>query len=471
MNSNFSPTLIIEQVLGPLDWFIFIFILVLTFGSVIYGQLKKRGALNQKEHFLDLLLMGRRLTLPLFVATLVATWYGGIFGVTRIAFESGIFNFITQGVFWYASYLIFAFFMVHKMAPYQALTMPDLIHKMFGPRSSKLSAVFNFFNVLPIAYLISLGLFTQSLFGGDLFIHMLIGLIVVLSYSSFGGLRAVVYSDLIQFFVMCFSVAMVLAFSFSTFGGLEFLKTELPQNYFHLTGQHGYSATLVWGLIALSTLVDPNFYQRCFAAQKPSTAKKGIVISTVIWCCFDICTTLGAMYARATIPEADSAQGYLIYSLQLLPDGLRGLFLAGLLATILSTLDSYLFLAGTTLAYDLAPRKWRGRPWVHHLGVLSVGFLALALAELFDGNIKLVWKVLGSYFTACLLLPVVAGHLFSQRISDRGFVFSALLAAMAVTVWQLAPLPSLLSEWEPLYVGLVTSALGLFFSSIFLRSA
>jgi len=228
---------------------------------------------------------------------------------------------------------------------------------------------------------------------------------------------------------------------------------------------------LVWGLIALSTLVDPNFYQRCFAAKTPETARKGILISTVIWCCFDICTTFGAMYARATIPEADSAQAYLIYSIQLLPPGLRGLFLAGLLATILSTLDSYLFLAGTTLAYDLAPQKWRGRPWVHHLGVILVGIIALAMAGLFEGNIKDVWKILGSYFAACLLFPVVAGHLFPNKISDKSFVTSAILAAMTVTAWHVLPLSAPLSLVEPLYAGLVVSGLGLFLSSKLLRSA
>lgn len=471
MKPSFSSTLSIPQVLSPIDWMIFALVLILTFSSVIYGQMKRKRQLAQKEHFLDLLLMGRRLTLPLFVSTLVATWYGGIFGVTRIAFESGVFNFITQGVFWYASYMIFAFFMVQKIAPYKALTMPDLIGKMFGPRSSRLSAVFNFFNVLPIAYLISLGLFTQNLFGGTLFLHMGLGLIVVLSYSSMGGLRAVVYSDLIQFFVMCFSVAMVLFVSINTFGGIGFLESKLPTSYFKLTGHHGIGPTLVWGLIALATLVDPNFYQRCFAAKNIQTARKGILISTVIWCFFDICTTLGAMYARATIPEADSAQAYLTYSLQLLPAGLRGLFLAGLLATILSTLDSYLFLAGTTLAYDLAPLKWKGRPWVHHFGVVLVGILALVLAVIFDGNIKEVWKILGSYFAACLLFPVVAGHIFPKKISDLSFVSSTILAAIVVTAWQLLPLSNQLSQIEPLYAGLLASALGLFLSSNFLRSA
>ena len=100
----------------PLDWIVFFGVLGATLASVLYGQsLKSQLSDQDKNGPLELLLMGRRLTLPLFVATLVATWYGGIFGVTALTFEKGIYNFLTQGVFWYLSYLFFAFFLVKKI--------------------------------------------------------------------------------------------------------------------------------------------------------------------------------------------------------------------------------------------------------------------------------------------------------------------------------------------------------------------
>ena len=95
--------------------------------------------------------MGRQLTLPLFVATLVATWYGGIFGISEITFNYGIYNFVTQGIFWYAAYLIFAFFITDKIARYNSMTLPDLTGQMFGPKSAKVSAVFTFFYITPVA--------------------------------------------------------------------------------------------------------------------------------------------------------------------------------------------------------------------------------------------------------------------------------------------------------------------------------
>ncbi|MBN1326509.1 MAG: sodium:solute symporter family protein, partial [Candidatus Cloacimonetes bacterium] len=198
---DFKATVDYKQVVTSLDWLVFFAVFLLTIASVIYGQyLRKRQQQKEVEQYpiLELLLMGRRLTLPLFVATLVATWYGGIFGVTRIAFEQGIFNFITQGFFWYIAYLIFAIFITHKVAKYKAVTLPDLVNKMFGPKSGKLSGVFNFFNVLPIAYVISLGLIIQAFFGGEVWQGMLVGVTIVILYTIYGGFRAVVFSDLIQ---------------------------------------------------------------------------------------------------------------------------------------------------------------------------------------------------------------------------------------------------------------------------------
>ena len=222
MNSDQSE---IINLITTLDWIVFSTVLVLTVSTVFYGHhLKKKGEENTP---LEVLLMGRQLTLPMFIATLVATWYGGIFGVTAIAFEKGIFNFVTQGFFWYVTYLLFAFFLVDKIAKYKALTLPDMIEKMFGAKSAKLAAIFNLFNVLPIAYVISLGLFIEVLFGFSFAISTAIGILIVLSYSLIGGFRSVVFSDLIQFFVMCTSVFLILVFSINNFGSLNFSSKDL----------------------------------------------------------------------------------------------------------------------------------------------------------------------------------------------------------------------------------------------------
>jgi len=167
------------------------------------------------------------------------------------------------------------------------------------------------------------------------------------------------------------------------------------------------------------------------------------------------------MYARAVIPEANPGDAYLTFVVQLLPTGLKGFFLAGILATVLSTLDSYLFIAGTTLAYDLAPKKWKGKVWIHHFGMILVAVLSIFFALSFDGNIKKVWKTFGSLSAACLLLPVLYGYIFPKKLSDKQFVFSCLIGVVTTSYWRNATHMGFWKEVDELYLGLLGTSLGL----------
>lgn len=449
----FSPRVDLLAELEFLDFFVFISSLILTFSVVFYSHLKQKRT-KQKESFLDYMLMGRRLTLPFFIATLVATWYGGIFGVTEIAFESGLYNFITQGVFWYITYFIFALFLVDKIKAYEAITLPELAGEMFGKNARLIAAIFNFFNVVPVTYTISLGIFIKVFTGVSLFYSCLLGVGFACFYSLFGGFRAIVLSDFLQFFIMCFSVALVLFYSVNHFG-LSFLFENLPEAHFSFTGKNSLLTTFSWGFIALGTLVNPGFYQRCFAAETTSVAKKGIFVSTLIWFLFDLCTTLGAMYAAAVIPEAIPTEAYLTYSLQLLPHGLRGFFLAGVAATILSTIDSYLFIASNTLSYDLAPKRWKKSIVLSKLSMLFTGLFSILLAMAFSGSIKSVWKTLGSYSAGCLLLPIVLGYLKKNLVTDALFTVMTMSSAIGITLWRYYGTKDI----DDLYIGLFLGAL------------
>jgi len=83
------------------DWIIFSSTILVTSLAAWYGWILRKKADNHYQQdpqnsWTDYILMGRRLTLPLFVATLVATWYGDILGVTQIAFEYGLYTFLTR---------------------------------------------------------------------------------------------------------------------------------------------------------------------------------------------------------------------------------------------------------------------------------------------------------------------------------------------------------------------------------------
>lgn len=443
------------QFLNVYDWIIFFTVLLATLLSVLWGQKIKKG-LPEKEQMstVELLLMGRSLTLPIFVATLVATWYGGIFGVTALAFEKGIYNLLTQGIFWYSSYLIFAFFLVKRIRNYNVMTIPELAGRVFGPGAERLTASLNFLNLLPIAYTISLGIFLKSLFGGSLFLNTTAGVVLVTLWSLWGGFRAVVFSDIVQFFFMIISVFLVVVFAWMAMGSPLELMNKLPATHFDWSGGETIGTICVWGFIALSTLVDPNFYQRVLAADSEKTAKRGIVISTIIWFIFDCCTTLGAMYARAALPEANPQDAYLQFAIQLVPNGVRGLILAGVLAIILSTLDAYLFNAATCVSYDFFKLKERFKIWHHHVALIFVAAISILFGLQFEGNVVEVWKTMGSFSAACLLFPLLVGQWKPGAISERRFCWAVSFGCIGIVSWKVVNKLYPFSTLDEFYIGL-----------------
>jgi len=415
------------ELFSHIDWLVFGVCMSITLGFVIYGNLRTSTPTTDSEY----ILMGRRLTLPVF------------------------------------AYILFAFLIAKKVRQSSAITLPELVKQIFGPNAGKVAAVFNLFNVVPIAYAISLGHLTHVLFGLDLWQGMFLGTSFVLAYSIFGGFRAVIYSDMAQFFTMCASVFVLLYFARMEYGGFDFLRSNLPRKSLRLIGDGSWetvSQIIVWGFIALSTLVDPNFYQRCFAADSERTAKTGILLSICIWFLFDCCTIFGSMYAAAAMPDLTPESAYLEFALATLPEGFRGFFIAGILATIFSTIDSYVFIAANTISYDFFGGFFKNsfsRRWLDRLSILLVGLTACVLGLVFQGSVKAVWKTFGSLSAGCLLVPVVWQLMRPGYFSENSFLGSVVASALGITYWRnLAP-----NAWtvniDDLYVGIFLSVTSL----------
>ncbi len=109
----------------------------------------------------------------------------------------------------------------------------------------------------------------------------------------------------------------------------------------------------------------------------------------------------------------------------------------------------------------MVPKKWKGKVSLYHLGIIFVGILAVVMGLVFDGNIKSVWKTLGSYSASCLLLPVVYGYIFPGKIKDMQFVFASILGVITVTIWRNVSLPGFWQNVDELYMGIVATSLGL----------
>ncbi len=431
------------------------------------GRLFRKSATGAVEF----IVASRGLTLPAFTASLVSTWYGGILGVGEYTFSYGISNWLVFGVPYYLYAAVFALFIARRARRSQVLTVPDLLENNFGRPAALAGAGMMFIMTVPAAYVLMLGVLLNFATGWPLWVGVVLGTALSVSYVYRGGLKAVVATDIIQFFLMFLGFLILVPVCYSKFGGWDFLQANLPTGHLKWDGGLGVQAIAVWYFIALSTLVEPAFYQRCFAAKSEKVAKRGIFAAIGLWMVFDFLTTTAGLYARALLPDlANPVQAFPALAAHVLPPFFQGIFTVALLATIMSTVDSYAFICAVTLGRDVVGR-WRGKladdeeqslPLIR-MSLTVTAVLAVAMALLSESVIDL-WKILGSLGTPVLLGPMMLAHK-GVRLSGGKTALVMVGSGMTAAVWLLLGGGDAWLGVEAIFPGLLFSGLGLWWVS------
>ncbi len=421
-------------------------IIVLYMGGILYLGLRSRQ--RPEARLKRYLLGGRRLTLVPFVATLVSTWYGGILGVGEFTYSYGLVNLLIFGLPYYVFALLYALFLARRVHEDAALTIPDRFRLHYGPRSARLGAVLVFVLATPAPYLLMLGIMLRYLLGIPLWAAVLSGTLFSTIYLWRGGFQSVVRTDIFQFALMFIGFLVLLGMLMAR-EPLQAMWAELPASHRHWRGAGALSwqAIIVWFLIGSWTFVDPGFYQRCVAAKSGDTAARGILLGIAFWFAFDLLTTAAGLYAVILLPqlsaglEGAAVGAFPLLAAAVLPTGLLGLFFVALLATIMSTIDSFVFIGATTLGRDLAPQRGQGLAAERRRirwGIVASAVLGFVLAVRIPSVVSL-WYMLGMVMVPGLLLPVLITFTRRVALTDRAAMTVALAGVATAATWALTP--------------------------------
>lgn len=328
-----------------------IIIIVIFFVSLlVIGFISSKKTLSNSE---DYLLSGRKVGLFLFVLINVSTWYGGIIGVGEFTYRYGLVSWFTQGLPYYIFAFLFAVFFAKKIRAASLFTIPDKLNEVYGKKVAILSAIIVFILVSPAPYLLMSANLISLVFNLPILISLIIGIILSGSYLIKGGFRSNVYADAYQFFIMFIGFIIIFLVCICNFGGLKYLQQNLPASHLKITGNTSPAFLIIWFLIAMWTFADPGFHQRSYAAKTGNVAQKGIIISIFFWALFDFLTTTTGLFSKAILPNLSSpVLAFPLLAEKILSPGLKGIFYAAMFATILSTLNSFLFLSATTISRD-----------------------------------------------------------------------------------------------------------------------
>jgi len=166
---------------------------------------------------------------------------------------------------------------------------------------------------------------------------------IVVLYSAFGGVWAVIQTDMLQFVFLGVFLPVTLLIGLFKVGGPAELMASVPDAHLSFMGTWtlGLFASVFLAFLLGETLVPP-YTQRAFSTPDPANARKGYVMSGIFAFFFFFVSASIGLVALALYPDISPDQAVPTVVKNVVPIGLVGLVVAALLAVVMSTASSYL---------------------------------------------------------------------------------------------------------------------------------
>ncbi len=299
------------------------------------------------------------------------------------------------------------------------------------------------------------------LFGWDYSAGAIIGAGIVVLYCFSGGIRASIWTDAAQSFVMICAMALMLFVSVSTVGGIgDFAAAlgDVSPTYLNLFAENmtlgGFWGPVLfvggWVFAGFGVIGQPHIMVRFMAMDQPEQMGR-VRAYYYLWFSAFYAMTIGAgLAARLLLPEVDAFDPELALptlALQLLPDVLVGLVLAGLFAATMSTADSQILSCSAAISRDFGIKKLRSY-WLTKLATVLVTATALAIAVFGSGSVFILvliaWSALGAAFG-----PLLIVYAFGGKPDEPLAVMMVLSGIAAVLLWRQLGLSEIMYEIAP----------------------
>lgn len=354
---------------------------MLVIGYVV-GKLKIKDAD-------DYMLAGRRMGLFMVAFSLSANNIGGG-STTGLAGKA----YTTWGMsaIWYVLAASIAMIPLAYFAPKirktMAVTIPEVIGRRFGKFSAGFSAVLNILALfcLTSSQVAASGSVVSVLTGLDTRLCMIIAGVVIIAYTTFGGMIADQVSDLVQFIIILFGLAIATPFVIKGCGGWSAIAAKLPEGQTDFT-KIGWVVIIGYIFNYFCTFLSgPEMISRFESAKDEKTAFNASILSAILMAAMAIFPTLlglAALSVKDALGNPASGSAMMAVTEQFAPSVITGLVSAAIISATMSSADSNLLCMSTMFMNDLvkpySKRSFEGMNEVKVTRICNVIFCAVAM--------------------------------------------------------------------------------------------
>ena len=451
-------------------------IVIYLVGMLLVGFVYSKSNEDSTDFYLGGRKMGPLVTAMSAEASDMSSWL--LMGLPGLAYLTGIaspgWTAIGLAVGTWLNWLIVARRLRRYSANLDAITVPQFLSLRFHDQRNLLNAlgaviIIVFFIPYTASGFAACGKLFHSLFGVDYMIAMIVSALVIVGYTILGGFRAVTTTDLIQSVVMSIALVAVLAYGIGVAGGWGAVMENAHSlsGYLTMAASHNAAAgtaasyslldivsTMAWGLGYFGM---PHILLRFMAIED----EKKLVLSrriASVWVVIAMTASivigvvgLGMTKAGALEFLSGSSSETLIVRIAsliaqhgVLAAVLAGLILAGILAATMSTADSQMLAAASSVSQNILQEFGHMK-----LTIICVSVVGVMLARDPDssvfGIVSFAWAGFGGAFGAVVLCA-----LFWKRCNWQGALAGMLCGGLMVFVWKylISPLGGVFGIYE-----------------------
>ncbi len=459
------------------------FIVVYLLISIAIGLYAARRVHNTADYAVA----GRSLPLAVVIATTFATWFGSetVLGVPAKFVQNGLGS-VVEDPFGASMCLVFVgLFFAYKLYQRNLITIGDYYRQRFGRGVEVFCSL-----VIMVSYLgwvaaqiTALGLVFNLITQGTVSIAqgMVIGTLIVLVYTLYGGMWSVAMTDFIQMIVIALGLIVIAWYAAGLAGGADKVLHYAVKNgklQFFPTG--GFKEWLFFSAAAMSMMLgsipQQDVFARVMSSKDAKTAVRGPVIGGILYFLFALIPMFVVMAAVIIMPEAtttllkDDPQKVLpTLVMQKMPLLLQIVFFGALLSAIMSTASATLLAPSTTFVENILRNIKPGMSDAATLKAMRISvvvFTAAVLTYAINMQGTPIYDLVSGAYQITLVgafVPLVFG-LYWYRATTQGAVLSIVLGIVTWLVFTYVP--SLAESFPPQLAGLIAALLGMLAGSL-----